>query len=116
MVKLEVFVCDASNGGVLRCFAGACLLCCHGVKRWSDALHWRSWEVAGDSLLFTTWKSKKKTGPLEWACTLRGFSDVDWVTPFPLGNGYVCITRARLISPAPKFGFVRFHVFTCKVV
>ena len=41
----------------IRVFAGVAVLCCHGVKRWSDAQHYDGMLTSADAVVVTSWKS-----------------------------------------------------------
>ena len=58
----DIAVMFEDVSGLVQCFAGCCLLCAYGVKRWSDTQ-----DVAGafvalteDCVLLDAYKSKRK--------------------------------------------------------
>ena len=65
----------------LQCFAGTCLLCCYGVKRWADVLHvvGESFQLTSEALVVVTYKSKKKDSSMMWVCPRRSVSGLDWM-------------------------------------
>ena len=62
----------------VRVFAGVAVLCTHGIKRWAEVQCVRSLTLSRDSVVVTSWKSKRKRGALTWAALRTGFSGRDW--------------------------------------
>ena len=69
--------------GVLKVFCGLGCLLTFGIKRWSDAQHISSMELAGDSLVVKSWKSKKKKSSISWGALRVGFTNrTGWAEEF----------------------------------
>ena len=110
IVRLLERGCFNATTDLLRVFCGLGCLLAFGIKRWSDAQRVQSLDLAVDSLVVQSWKSKKKKSSIPWGALRSGFEQCDWPTgfldalkmfDFPGEDFLICAPRTDL------FGFTR---------
>ena len=77
IVRLLERGCFNATTDLLRVFCGLGCLLAFGIKRWSDAQRFQSLDLAVDSLVVRSWKSKKKKSSITWGALRSGFEKCD---------------------------------------